>query len=97
MVKYISNEIDELLGVSYLREHFIVSSFKDRAVLEQTSKSFGIQLKGIIVYSYEDAALYDIAKINGFDGVIPDIVANVFFDYASNDVAVSNLQFSNLF
>jgi len=70
-----------LLGVSHLNEYYIVSNFDDRLILEELAYSYNVELKGVIVYPYEDTELYDVAKIMGFEDIMPVIVANVLFDH----------------
>ena len=89
--------MDELLGVSHLKEYFIVSTFNDRTKLISDAKHFNINLTSIIVYDYTDVELYDVAKKNGFEGVMPVIVANVLFDNGINEIIVSLTKFPILF
>jgi len=83
---YITDEIDELLGVSHLKEYYIVSNFDDRLKLEEIAYTHNVKLKGVVVYPYEDTELYDVAKQMGFEGIMPVIVANVLFDHGDADI-----------
>lgn len=89
--------MDELLDVSHLKEYFIVSTFDDRTKLICDAKKFNINLTSVFVYNYTDVELYDIAKKNGFEGVMPVIVANVLFDNGINEIIVSLTKFPILF
>ena len=85
----ISEVDDELIDVSNLKEYFIVSTFNDRTKLIHDAKNFNIDLTSVIVYNFTDVELYDIAKKNGFEGVMPVIVANVLLDNGTNEIIVS--------
>ena len=79
---YITEEVDDLLDVSHLKNTFIVSSFQDRLKLIETASLYGIQIENVIVYDYNDTELYDPVKKMGFEGTMPVVVANVLFDHA---------------
>ena len=72
------------LNVGYMSESYIINCFEDMHLIKDHAKSYNLTIPPLIIVSFLGERYSQASGYGGLDD-IPDVVANVFLDYANND------------
>ncbi|XP_057290526.1 uncharacterized protein LOC130613205 [Hydractinia symbiolongicarpus] len=84
--KYISDDIDTILDVAHMKNHYVVSCNKDKNLLWKAAQRKNIDPPDVVIYNFSAALIDKASQVPGFENV-PVPVMNILMEYGNNYIA----------